>query len=354
MRKLTLAFFVATGTCAGIVVTSCGGDDANDDVIAGNGATDGAADGTTSTNDGANNPNDGGGGTDAPAEVSTENPLCGTDGGFGCVAPEKCAPALGCVTCTADPDCKTAGLTKCIRGECEECASNADCPAATPACWPGDHKCRQACPGANCGGQKTCDTATGQCVGCKVAGDCAAVNNKPVCDPITKECVQCTENAQCTQPGLTLCHPTELTCVGCLTHAACAALDGGATPVCDPGNFRCRAGCFTNQNCKAPTPACNKTTLTCQQCIVNGDCSITPATPKCTSQGTCVQCLATGDCSGATPKCDTTTNKCVQCLGNGDCTTAGLTKCDPAGQCVECLVKADCNGNKDCVTGKCQ
>lgn len=355
------AFFgvVAIVSLSGaLAVQACGSDE--DAVITGQ-DNDGGGDGTTSSSSGGsssgsvNPPNDGGG-ADALGDAPQSTPLCNVDGGFGCVAPETCDPALGCVECNGNTQCAAGALKFCVRGECEQCNVPADCPGAAQTCQPRDHTCKASCTdgGANCG-QRICDQATGACVGCQTNTDCADSNNK-FCDPVTKQCARCLANADCTGAAK-FCHPTELTCVECLTHSACPKADGGAPTVCDPATFRCRGGCFANTDCSGATPTCNLATLQCG-CTTNPDCANNPAAKFCSPAGSCVECLAAPDCTAKDAgflQC--AQNRCVGCLQKADCVAdPNLDECNvTTGKCVECLIDDHCTENprRTCANGTC-
>src|SRR4029079_12041160 len=120
--------------------------------------------------------------------------LCGPNGTNACNGGQQCDATLGCVECTTDPNCP-ATAPFCITGKCEACRTNADCgTGATPACWPGDHKCHAACVGnASCPKEASlCTVATGICVGCNLATDCPATAS--ICHAGTQQCVQCEAN----------------------------------------------------------------------------------------------------------------------------------------------------------------
>jgi Cys-rich repeat protein len=116
--------------------------------------------------------------------------------------------------------------------------------------------------------------------------------------------------------------------VQCLANSDC----GAGAPICDPGEFQCRAGCTDDAQCKAPTPRCNTALSRCVECSTAADC---PATAKaCNAEGRCVACATNADCAAPTPLCDTNDlRRCVQCLQDRDCTTAGATKCEK-GTCI--------------------
>jgi Cys-rich repeat protein len=248
--------------------------------------------------------------------------LCGVNGTNQCGNGRQCDPTLGCVECLSNTDCP-ASSKFCIRGHCDVCQSNADCgTGATPACWPADHQCHPACTGnAQCLPQlgTTCDTSSGDCIGCKQASDCA--QPVPICDSVTQTCVQCAKDSDC-PTGSPFCLVSRGQCVQCLNNSNC----GASAPVCDPEGFRCRVGCTASSQCQAPVPVCDTTISACVQCTTNNDCGNT-STKYCLKDH-CVQCASNSDCTSfaSTPVCSTDNGACVQCNLDSDCTTAG-TKC---------------------------
>jgi hypothetical protein len=359
-RRAFFGIFALASLSGACALQACSSDE--DSVITGQ-DDDAGGDGTASTSSsggssGTTNPPADGGGADALGDAPQATPLCNVDGGFGCVAPETCDPALGCVECNDNTQCAAGALKFCVRGECEQCSVPADCPGAAQTCQPRDHTCKASCTdgGANCG-QRICDQTTGACVGCQTSTDCADNNNNNLCDPVTKQCVRCLANGDCTNANAKFCHPTELQCVQCLTHSACPKLDGGATQVCDPFDFRCRGGCFTNADCSGATPSCNQTTLRCG-CTTNPDCAANPTSKFCSPGGSCVECLAAGDCTAKDAgflQCSG--NRCVGCLQKSDCVAdPDLDECNVAtGKCVECLDDTHCTQNprRTCTNGAC-
>jgi Cys-rich repeat protein len=159
---------------------------------------------------------------------------------------DKCdLPNNRCVDCMTDADCavemgnpycdttlNTAGLA---RYACEECVTNAHCPAG------------QVCFDNNCE------------AGCATDADCSADGggNNPHCNPTTMVCSECGADAHCSgnQPYCS----TEGECVECMSDAHCAATP--MTPLCRLSDFNC-VQCIGNDNCTAP--------MTCGR---NGNCS---------------------------------------------------------------------------------
>src|SRR5690242_5833341 len=111
-------------------------------------------------------------GSHSPAAGSA---ICGVNGSVQCRTGEVCNLTYGCSQCNSDKDCPATD-PRCIEGRCEVCATNADCGAAMPACW-ADHRCHAACTSntdcQNTQGLAICDTASGDCIGCKTNTDCA-------------------------------------------------------------------------------------------------------------------------------------------------------------------------------------
>src|SRR5688500_15564485 len=112
--QIRRSFFLAAAISSisgALLVQACGSDE--DAVITGQ-DTDGGNDGTTSSSGGSSsgsvNPPTDGGGADALGDSAQATPLCNVDGGFGCVAPETCDPALGCVECSNNTQCAAGAL----------------------------------------------------------------------------------------------------------------------------------------------------------------------------------------------------------------------------------------------------
>ncbi|MEZ4220126.1 MAG: DUF3344 domain-containing protein [Polyangiaceae bacterium] len=199
----------------------------------------------------------------------------------------------------------------------DQCATDANCPAATPHCYtaPNPNRCVECFNATHCGGNTPlCNAATNKCQGC--VGDFQCSGTTPACQP-SGACGQCsaTNTSQCT--GTTpFCNTTTGTCFGCTSDAQCS----GNTPACQPSGLCGQCSATNTSQCTGTTPACD------------------------TGTGTCVGCTSDAQCSNPTPKCDTTAKSCVQCLSNTDC--SGLTPtCSNAKQCVCVATGAEVCGN---------
>src|SRR5579872_654567 len=109
---------------------------------------------------------------------------CGANGTNACPPNLQCDATLGCVACTADPQCR-ANRRYCLSGACVPCRSDADCGGGTtPSCWPGDHACHAACTrNQDCPRAAGICEPGGECVGCSTASDCPA--DAKICDSAT-------------------------------------------------------------------------------------------------------------------------------------------------------------------------
>ncbi len=237
----------------------------------------------------------------------------------------QCDPTLGCVDCTSDAQCG-GGSKFCITGKCESCRTNVDCGVSAPACWPNDHTCHASCaaPGAQAcpGDAKLCDTATGQCLGCRTMTDCSPPD--AICSAVTAQCVQCAVNKDCPASAPT-CLATGR-CAQCLSNTDCS----GSTPICDLQELKCRSGCTSDATCAAPTAHCNIAHNACVQCNTGADCAA-PA-PLCNLDGACTACLVDKDCMG----------------------TPATPYCRDAQACVQCIDKSQCMSGQKCQNGACR
>lgn len=243
---------------------------------------------------------------------------CGSGGGAACAVNGKqcavaCDSVVGCAECGNDGQC-SPGAPFCILGQCQQCATNADCGVGQ-ACFPKDHECRTKCTSvSDCGGdQPFCDPNTGACVGCRTKDDCPA--DRPICEPTRQRCSECATSADCptAQP---ICDVARGECRQCLVDADCPA-----GYLCD--DHDCKPGCKTNADCGGDRPTCN------------------------TDTGACVGCITPNDCGALAPICRTD-GTCVQCLQSSDCTSPGLSRCNGEGACVQCLTDVDCGAGFKC------
>jgi Cys-rich repeat protein len=251
------------------------------------------------------------GGDDGDDSSSASSNLFGTCSLGGSLCQLRCSEGFGCVECLDNTQC-AGGKPACIAGECEVCATSADCGTGK-ACFPKNHTCEDKCAvDGDCPGDApTCVPATGECVGCVTNQDCAGDSGHPVCNLIHGQCSECATSADC---GLAepVCDLQAGECRDCLLDAHCPA--GSACA----GDHKCHATCGSNADC--------------------GD----PNKPFCDVLGKkeCVACLVGLDCLDATfPICNDF--HCVQCVADADCTVPGLLVCK-GDVCVEC------DGDQDC------
>lgn len=153
---------------------------------------------------------------------------------------------------------------------------------------------------------------------CVTDAECASVAGKPFCltsaDP--NICVECKDNSMCPM----------------------------AKPICSASSHTCVPMCGGDQDCAAPTPACQASGF-CGQCSATNKSACMGMTPQCdVAAGKCVECLSKTDCPSTLPLCDLPTHTCVGCTGNADC-PPGKPFCDTTTKmCRSCVSDADCGG----------
>lgn len=137
----------------------------------------------------------------------------------------------------------------------------------------------------------------------------------------------------------------------CLANADCAGVAGSR--LCHTTTNQC-VPCLVGFGCSAPNAQCkvnaNSALNACVQCLSDGNCSGTPATPACdTVSNKCVACTSTHTTTCLSPftKCltnlDATKNKCVQCTASAQCPMAkGICDTATTNRCTACLVNMDC------------
>ncbi len=171
-----------------------------------------------------------------------------TDAGDGCSA-----------LCQVEPD--------------DTCASDTDCPVTAPYCDDALNLCVECTADDHCPDDGVCSDAR-VCedppAGCVDDDDCAG--DTPFCDDALDRCVECTDDGQCDDG---VCNDSVCEDV----PAACADdRDCAAGFVCDPDVMECvRApdGMECGETrCGGTTPICIAETMTCVECVQNGDCRI--------------------------------------------------------------------------------
>ncbi|HQP36255.1 MAG TPA: hypothetical protein PLI95_13795 [Polyangiaceae bacterium] len=255
----------------------------------------------------------------------------------------------------------------CLGGACVQCVSAGDCPASSNECV------QPACDAVNACGYTPKATGTGCANGlgkCDGAGQCnvctpgTAVCNgnvplvcgangqyapqpacggaTPNCDAATGTCVQCTTATQCALGNECLTASCTANTCGYLPKPSGTACTGGTcSPLgtcqaCTPGAVKCVGESVQTCNssgqydpvvaCVAPKPYCDDATTSCVECETAGQC------PAATNE--CLVATCTGSACGFAPKPADT-----NCAG-------GTGKCNGAGQCNVCTPGTRiCNGN---------
>lgn len=279
-------------------------------------------------------------------EANVCQPGCDQAGGRTCVGDEVCDPGTGrceIPRCSSDANCNGA-TPNCnlATGDCYACTeredcTNAECDAATGACFScsSDAQCSAPTP--------SCDITTGLCTGCKTDGECGG--GTPVCD--RGACRGCASNAECGNGQPPICNTQTGQCTGCTSNAEC----GGSTPVCHRPSSTCVA-CVSNVDCPSNAPVCDQATSSCTGCTSNADCG--GNTPAChVPSGLCLGCVSNANCAAPTPTCNGATATCVGCATTG--CPGGQTCNGATGQCDAPLgaLGASCSSHADCVSNVC-
>ncbi|MBS2014540.1 MAG: hypothetical protein JST00_16760 [Deltaproteobacteria bacterium] len=209
-------------------------------------------------------------------EACRTNNDCGTAQPVCLPADHRCGSSCigdAAVTCRGDaPLCNTT------TGACVGCRTASDCPATSPICEPTTSQCVACTQSSQCpAARPKCDLGRFECVQCVINADCPAGQ---ACDGEGRCIVKCTADTQCTNPNRAKCNVATGACVECLDATQCAGK--AATPICDTNRSRC-VQCVTNAQCgDGGTPFCKDSE--CIQCRNDNDCA--PA-DKC-DKGTCV------------------------------------------------------------------
>ncbi len=208
----------------------------------------------------------------------------------------------------------------------DKCASNADCPSATPRCNTAvsPHLCTACATNADCGGATpTCDTVGGTCVRCVANTDCpsgatcSAANACALAAPVVVTPAN-GSTINTPMPTLSGTAPANSTVtvrvdgavIGTTTADAAGSWSIVAPSSLAPGSHAVSATATVGSGALAVTsPSSNTNTFN----VITG-------------------CLANSDCGGATPICKTSSNTCVRCIANTDC-PSGAT-CNGGNQCI--------------------
>lgn len=275
----------------------------------------------------------------------------------------KCVAPIDGKTCTTKADCTDPALPACkiSSGECVECISSRDCPAAgavcrANTCQGGSVDCTLtgSCPSPN---QPFCDPSNGQCVSCAMAPAGQECPQGQTCNATTGQCetatgTECTVNADCDDNpddpdySLPAGAPTGSTlfcdmskCADCQTKTQCGAGFNCSTVsmrrICTPNGATL---CMTAANCPNANDAC-----------VGGECGSTCATSN--------DCRPGKVCNPASKVCE----DAATCSANTDCQTNGqyngLACVGAPKSCRACSTSAECatspNDRTTCQNGVC-
>ncbi len=287
--------------------------------------------------------------------------------------------------------CNGAGSSSTIDDDTD--TPNDGLVCTTDTCVAGTPTFTNANAGTNCGTGLVCN-ATGQCVGCLAAADCAGVDDE--CQ--SRTCIGGICGTSFTPSGT----PVSGQVVGDCKKKQCNGLgvietvDDNGDPLVDTNQCTddlCTAGVPSNGNSFGGKP-CTQSGGTkcdglgaCVACIVNADCGVDTecATHTC-SGGSC----QVANAANGTPTATQAVGDCkqIQCDGNGGvkavalgtdlpvdgkvCTDdvctgptpsnpyrplgtacGGAQQCDGAGACVACFQASDCGTDTDCKTWSC-
>ena len=144
---------------------------------------------------------------------------------------------------------------------------------------------------------------------CASDGQCPPAT--PYCDQVSSKCIQCVADTNC--DGAKHFCGADGSCVECLAEGDC-----GPGRVCDLLAYRCVPACASKDACPPMTPYCDVARTICVQCVGDGNC--TESKPVCQiATGVCVQCNTPAECPPDRPFCDPVRNDCVACVADEDC-----------------------------------
>ncbi len=308
-------------------------------------------------------------GAEAPATADEES--CGERAGLDDDCDGRVDEGTDCFVCAADDDCEAHPRgTQCVERRCVACdpLDHAGCTAAQLCCGQGlDAACvdtglNDRCTGCDdplctddradacldrtcvCGDSPACADPTPHCVG----GEC----RQCLINGFAGGHGDCEDDALCCGPGD--CLPTGAgpgeQCEGCGEPCDQLATDSCIDRQCQ---------CGVNEPCSGGTPACDRATSQCVECIADAQCGGVRGVCEVVRR-ICVQCLDDDQCGGAQPEC--VGNACVECDAGADdeqyrCDEDGPTPicdgraCSPCEADIECAARP---GDRDfCVDGEC-
>jgi len=175
-------------------------------------------------------------------------------GRCGCTGSEDCQASGhrttcdtvtgGCVECLDDATCasRSADRPLCVKGECVDCATAADCAKSPKGPFCELNFCVECFAATDCATSPNGKLCSANYCGCDRDADCPTGR---VCDGGT--CVAaCKSNADCTEAGRRSCDTTTGWCVACTTNAECEAVNPGS--VCLLTTHEC--GCNGPSDCE--------------------------------------------------------------------------------------------------------
>ncbi len=249
----------------------------------------------------------------------------------------------------------------------DACATDADCPAATPACDtpPTPNVCVGCLTDTHCPGLRpTCNTTANTC-------SCIASGSE-LCDGKDNDCngtIDDGANALCVgQANGLICRTfSGSTTCGCSVDGDCGSSTSGK--ICDPTTKLCvsgcggspRNGCPVGQFCTSATTSPGVCTSTCTldaQCI-----AVDPTKSRCLlvdgGMNICVECALDAHCAGrmdARVLCVGSNNTCAECSATRKerCSaTSKGTACLSSGFCG-CILDSDCSSDRGCTQSACE
>lgn len=138
-----------------------------------------------------------------------------------------------------------------------------------------------------CGSSGTCVDEGGSRRECATNAECSAAT--PLCDP-AGACVECLGASDCNKPGKPFCNPATRACSECVVNSDCI----DPREQCSVDLKRCAAPCKSDGDCRSDDPLCDLAIGFCVGCRSVDDCKGLPDRPFCV-EGDCVAC-ANGQC----------------------------------------------------------